>query len=129
LLQGENAVDDGLEFPSRKPLQGGEHIGARAAVTADQLLLLDEERPEIELNLAPGRGAAGHDAAAARQALEGLLQDVSAHVFHDQIDPSFLGQFAHLGGPILGSGINAAARAPNDRASSRFAGVDPVAMT
>src|SRR5438309_834661 len=67
--EGENAVDDGLEFAGGGPFEGGLDIGAVAAVAADEPLLFHEEWPEVESDFASGGGAAGDDGAAAREAI------------------------------------------------------------
>ena len=82
------------------------HVGAIAAVAADEPLLFHEERPEVQRHVAPGGRAAGHDRSAAREAIETFHQHFAADVFHDDVHAAFVRDAAHFGGPFRIVGID-----------------------
>ena len=99
LGQRESGVDDGFDFPGGGPIEGGDDVGAVAAVAADEALLFHEERPKVQANFASGGGAAGDDGAVAGETFEAFEQDVAADVFDDNIHATLVGEFADFGGP------------------------------
>lgn len=99
-------MDAGTEAAEGGPVEGALHVGAGAAIAADEALLLHEDGPEVEGDVASGGGAAGDDGSAAGEALEGLLEDFAADVFDDNVHAAFLGDFADFAGPGIVGGID-----------------------
>lgn len=106
IRQRNDFIDARLELAGSGPFESGCDVGAGPAVTADQALFLDEEGPEVELDVASGGGAAGYDGPISGEAFEAALEELAADVFDDKIDASFSGQVADLSGPIGEGGID-----------------------
>jgi hypothetical protein len=105
LIQGKNRVDHRLEFTGGGPFEGGLKIGAVSAVAADEAMLFHKEWPEIEWDFAAGSGAAGYDSSTASEAIEALEQNVTAHMFDNQINAAPVGDFADFSRPLWICGV------------------------
>src|SRR5207302_11350728 len=106
LVEWENRINHRFEFTIGRPLQSGLQIGAISSVAANEALLLNKKRPDIELNLAPGGRAAGHNRATASQTFKTLYQNLAANVFEDYVDAMALRNFAHFSRPLRIVGLD-----------------------
>src|SRR5262245_38085137 len=83
LGERERAVDDGLQHAARHEAHDLVELAAAAHGRAEHGDVLEEERAQVELGARAGRGAAGHEAAAARQAAQAAGEGLLAHVLED----------------------------------------------
>ena len=66
LAQGKGLMYYGLEAACCDPFKGAFHVGAISPVAANQSLLLDEKRPNVELDLSARCRPASYHSAPAR---------------------------------------------------------------
>ena len=115
-----------LEFAGGRPLQCRQNIFAPPAVTADQLLFLDEQRPELQpLRVPPSRCTSRRFRRAPGP--RNIFRHI-APLFHHQVHSAFPGDLAHLRRPVGTPGIHHrfGSQSPFN---SRFAFVQPVLTT
>ena len=106
MIEGERGINYRLELSGGSPFEGGVQVLAIATVTTDEALLLYEEWPEVETDVAPGGRSSGHDRAATREAFETFWQHVTTDVFDDQIHAMLVRELADFGWPVGFGGVH-----------------------
>ena len=96
LLERKDAVDDRFEPAARQQGHHGLHVTQGGAVGADDLKLLVEDVVDLDFALVGSRAADRHQAAAARQRADRLVEDFAADVLDDHVDAALVGALHDL---------------------------------
>ena len=100
LVQRIDGINHRLQLAGRGPLKSFLDVGTIAAIAADEAMLFDEERPEIQRDSPSRSCAASHDGSVAREAIENFFKHLASNVFHNNINAAFVGDTTDFGGPF-----------------------------
>src|SRR5215470_1137043 len=94
--QVEDLVHHGLQAALSHELHHRTKLAFRAHVRAQDGKLADKQKPDVDVRVEAGGGAAGHQAPAVGQALDAVIPGGGADVFEDYVHAAAVGETPHL---------------------------------
>jgi hypothetical protein len=88
LFQGEHSIEDWPKVPGPRILDDGNHRRERAHRVANQADVLGKQATNVDLHPRLRTGSTRHDAASDLEAVNALLERLTAHVLNDQAHAS-----------------------------------------